>query len=313
MTTIAVVMVTSRGDEALEGTLAALGRARDAVGPSDQIITVIVDNASRDGTGARIRQRAPWADLVELPRNVGFAAGCNAGMRRAGESDLVVLLNPDVEVPSDFFTLLTTLDWPSDIAIRGPAIVHANGELEQSARGFPHARTGLFGRTSLLARVRPGSRLLRRDLVADLTAGPRVVDWVSNACSIAPAERFRSIGLLDEGYFLYWEDADWCLRATLNGYRVMYDPRIVVVHHQGSSSQYRRLSARAIVAIIWFHRSAFRYWRKNVAESPISTTVAALALALRCAFKLTALVVQRSINRPQTAGAHDKLGSGDHP
>jgi len=306
-------MVTSRGDEALEATLAALGRARDAVGPSDQVNAVIVDNASGDGTGERIRLHAPWADLVELPRNVGFAAGSNAGVRRAGQSDLIVLLNPDVEVPSDFFTLLTTLDWPSDIAVRGPAIMHTNGELEQSARGFPQARTGLFGRTSLLARVRPGSPFLRRDLLADLTAGPRVVDWVSNACSIRPTERFRSIGLLDEAYFLYWEDADWCLRATRNGYRVLYDPRIVVVHHQGSSSQYRRLSARAIAAIIWFHRSAWRYWRKNVAKSPISTTVAAFALALRCAFKLTALVVQRPINSLQTAVARDELGSGDHP
>jgi N-acetylglucosaminyl-diphospho-decaprenol L-rhamnosyltransferase len=313
VTTIAVIMVTSRGDEALETTLAALGRARGVVGPSDRIITVIVDNASGDPTRERIRLRAPWADVVELPRNVGFAAGCNAGMRRAGQFDLVVLLNPDVEVPLDFFTLLTTLDWPSDIAARGPAIVHANGELEQSARGFPRARTGLFGRTSLLARVRPGSRLLRRDLVADLTPGPRVVDWVSGACMIVPAERFRSIGLLDERYFLYWEDADWCLRATLIGYRVLYDPRIVVVHHQGSSSQYRRLSARAIVAIIWFHRSAFRYWRKNVARSPISTTAAAFALALRCAFKLTALVVHRSINRLRTAEARDELGSDAHP
>ena len=101
---------------------------------------------------------------------------------------------------------------------------------------------------------------------------------------IVPAEQFRSVGLLDAGYFMYWEDADWCHRAYVKGLSVLYDPTLVAVHRQGSSSRHR-----PVATIIHFHRSALRYWRRNVARSSLSTAAAAVALGARCAIKLTAL------------------------
>jgi GT2 family glycosyltransferase len=251
---------------------------------------VVVDNASRDGTVERIRRAAPDATLVELRRNVGFAAACNVGVERSRGADLVVILNPDVEVRHDFFSRLLTLPWDLDVAARGPAIVDGRGRLEQSARGFPRARTGLLGRASLLARLWPSSPLLRRELRATADERAKAVDWVSGACMIVPAERFESIGTLDAGYFMYWEDADWCRRAHNAGYSVIYDPSIVVTHRQGASSRYR--SAAATIA---FHRSALRYWRKHVASSPVSVSAAAAALTTRCLFKLMALGVRRAV------------------
>jgi len=283
-------MVTFRGGDSVALALDALARARDELDAGIDLDVVIVDNASRDGTTDRVRQKAPWAHVIELPRNVGFAAGSNAGIDRLRGSDLIVLLNPDVEVQADFLTRLVRLDWPQDVAARGPVVLDGRGQLEQSARGFPGARTGLLGRSSWLARVRPTSRLLRRDLVADPTAGAQVVDWVSGACLIVPAERFRSVGRLDELYFMYWEDADWCFRARAGGYSVIYEPTLVVTHRQGSSS-----SDRPVSATIWFHRSALRYWRVHVARSPASTAAAAAALAIRCAVKLIALATGRMI------------------
>jgi hypothetical protein len=109
---------------------------------------------------------------------------------------------------------------------------------------------------------------------------------------IVPSERFESVGPLDAGYFMYWEDADWCRRARAKGFSVLYDATLVVTHRQGSSSRYR--SAATIIA---FHRSALRYWRKHVARSPVSSAAAAAALGARCLLKLFALVVRRGLTR----------------
>jgi N-acetylglucosaminyl-diphospho-decaprenol L-rhamnosyltransferase len=287
LTKVGVSMITFRGGASVTRSLDALALAAGQLDTTCALDVVVVDNASGDGTPDYVRRNAPWASLIELPRNMGFAAGCNIGIRRLEDSEVIVLLNPDVEVRVDFLARLVALDWPSDVAARGPAVLSERGELEQSARGFPRAQTALLGRSSLIARVRPDSRLLRRELLADPSAGPRVVDWVSGACLIAPAERFRSIGPLDEGYFMYWEDADWCFRARTKGYSTIYEPSLVVTHHQGSSSR-----QRPVAATVAFHRSAYRYWRLHVARSPVSRAGAALALAVRCAFKLAALAIR---------------------
>jgi N-acetylglucosaminyl-diphospho-decaprenol L-rhamnosyltransferase len=292
VTRIGVVMVTFRGGDAVTRALDALARAGDQLDAETELDVVVVDNASGDGTVERVRRHAPWARLLESPRNLGFAAGCNLGVGRLRGSDLIVLLNPDVEVRADFLARLAALDWPSYVAARGPAVLDDDGRLEQSARGFPRARTGVLGRSSWLARAHPDSRLLRADLVADRSAGARTVDWVSGACMIAPAKMFATVGPLDDGYFMYWEDADWCLRASRLGYRVLYEPALVVVHHQGSSS-----AERWVTTTIAFHRSAFRYWRVNVSRSAISLVAGALALTIRCALKLAAQALRRTIVR----------------
>ncbi|HEX5224569.1 MAG TPA: glycosyltransferase family 2 protein, partial [Solirubrobacteraceae bacterium] len=210
MAVFGVAMVTFRGGDEPVRALAAIERARGAAGFAGEVRAAVVDNASGDGTAARVREHAPWADVVELARNRGFAAGANVAVQRLRGCELIVLLNPDVEVAEDFFARLAMLDWPPGLGARGPLVVGADGRTEQSARGFPRARTALLGRSSLLARLRPGSPLLRRELRAGAEGGARRVDWVSGACLIVPAARMAEVGPLDEGYFMYWEDADWC-------------------------------------------------------------------------------------------------------
>jgi GT2 family glycosyltransferase len=285
-------VVAFRGGDVLLRSLDALALARDGAGPAIALETVVVDNGSGDGTAERARRHAPWADVVELPRNAGFAAGCNAGIARLARAEVIVILNPDVEVRPDFLQRLVRLDWPPELAARGPAVFDERGALEQSARGFPRARTGVLGRTSLLARVLPGNRLLAAELRAAAEGGPRRVDWVSGACMIVPADRLRQVGLLDEGYFMYWEDADWCRRAYECGLEVMYEPSLVVTHHQGTSSR-----ERPFATIVAFHRSALRYWRLHVARSRLSVAAAAAALAVRCAAKLAGLGLRAGLGR----------------
>jgi N-acetylglucosaminyl-diphospho-decaprenol L-rhamnosyltransferase len=277
LTRIAVISVLYSGGAGQERWARALDDARRGLAGDVSLDVIAVDNSPGPDPGA-----VPQGARVIRPgRNVGFAAGCNLGLEAAGDATLVVLLNPDVEVGAEFLGRLASLSWPDDLAARGPQVLTPAGEIEQSARGFPSARTGVLGRTSLLARLAPRSRLVQQELRAEPDSGARPVDWVSGACLIAPRERFRSVGPLDEGYFMYWEDADWCRRAHDRGMRVEYEPALTVVHHQGSSS-----ASRPFMSIVVFHRSAFRYWRLHVGRSRAATALAGAALALRCAVKL---------------------------
>ena len=293
MLRVAVVTVTFRGGDQPLRWAAAVEAAHAAV-PADALAlrAIAVDNASGDGTADRLARGAPWVDVVRLDRNAGFAAGCNAGIRQAPEADIVVLLNPDVHVATDFFERLLRLPWPGDLAARGPRVIGADGAVEQSARGFPRLSTGLWGRTSLLARLLPEHPAARRELRADPAAGAADVDWVSGACLIAPADRFRLVGPLDERYFMYWEDADWCRRAHDRGLLVRYEPALVVHHHQGSSAR-----SRPVATTIAFHRSALRYWRKHEAHGRADLVLAAAALSARCCLKLAATALRAALRR----------------
>ncbi len=133
------------------------------------------------------------------------------------------------------------------------------------------------------------------DPLADADAGAHVVPGIGSVHDHA-AERFCSIGLLDEGYFMYWKDADWCHRAHARGYGVLYDPTLMVTHRRGSSSRYR-----PVATTISFHR-ALRYWRTNVAPSRASTAAAATALAVRSALKVAAIATRSIATRARAKG-----------
>jgi N-acetylglucosaminyl-diphospho-decaprenol L-rhamnosyltransferase len=238
----------------------------------------------------------------EQDQNRGFAAGCNAGLDCVASRAVVVLLNPDVIVDEDFFVRLAAIAWPQDLAAIGPRVLTPQGAIEQSGRAFPSVMTGAFGRTSLLSRLLPDSRLTRSQLLAEPAGRAQTVDWVSGACMIAPAERFARVGRLDTRYWMYWEDADWCRRAHDVGLRVEYHPELVVIHRQGSSSRLRPWQTT-----IACHRSAERYYRGHVARSRRELALADSLLAVHLIVKLVAVAIRRAVGR---ARGHDAGDSG---
>jgi len=288
---VRVISVTYRAGDAVIAWVEALQsawKARGGDGSADRLVVVAVDNASPDDTPALLGARAPFVTLLAQATNRGFAAGCNVGLRTAEPEEIVIVMNPDVLVSDDFFLALAELTWPVDVAVRGPQIVGQDEAVEQSARAFPTLATGLFGRTSLLARALPGSAVVRRQLRARPEAGAVDVDWISGACMIAPHDRWVEVGLFDERYFMYWEDADWCHRANDRGLRVRYEPLLAVRHHQGSSSSYRPLAT-----VVAFHRSAWRYHRSHARAGVAQDVVAALGLSLRAMIKLAVTACSR--------------------
>lgn len=286
---VALITVTYNGGDTSLAWADAVQRAW-ANRPSERVGSlraIAVDNASPDGTAQRLAAHAPHVEVLPQPVNAGFAAGCNVGLRAAAGSDVFVLVNPDVVVSDDFFRELYWLPIGPEIGAVGPYVVGADGEVEQSARRFPGVSTGLWGRTTLLTKLFPRAASSGQ-LLADPAGGRREVDWVSGACTVIPAAALAEVGLLDEGYFMYWEDADWCRRAHDRGLKVVYDPALAVSHQQGSSSATRRTATT-----LAFHRSAYRYYRLHVARNPVSRAAGAAVLAARCAVKLV-LLTRRS-------------------
>lgn len=282
MTRVVVISVLHRSGERLLDWAGALDRERRSIAETGSTLEAIaVDNASGDHSASLLRAKCPWISVLEQESNRGFAAACNLGLGLVAGEALVILLNPDVILVSGFVRALLEVPWPEDLGAIGPQVRGADGEIEQSARTFPTMRTGIFGRTSLASQLVPHSRLVRGQLLADPSAGARAVDWISGACMIVPTVQFQLVGVLDDGFWMYWEDADWCRRAQACGLRVEYHPELEVRHYQGSSS-----SIAPFRTTLAFHRSALRYYRLHVAGSIFTLYLAALLLSLRCAFKI---------------------------
>ena len=243
---------------------------------------VVVDNASRDGSGSIAAEFAPHVRLMPNAGNVGFSRGVNQGIR-ATEAPLVLIMNPDCRLlPGALAVLKDELARFDRCAIVGPRILDPDGSVQGSARGDPDMLTGLFGRSAVLRRLIPGSLVARRNVVSGdaIASGQRsvAVDWLSGACMLARRDALAEVEGFDERYFLYWEDADLCRRLRGRGYHVRYVPGATAVHRVGHSS--RTAQGPSIRA---FHASAYLYYATHVARAPFSPkrALARVVLAAR--------------------------------
>ena len=240
----------------------------------------VQDNDSCDDVD-RVNSAFPEVYLSKNKGNIGFARAVNAAIAQ-GSSPYLVLLNPDTMIiDSVFFSnVILFMEENRDVGILGPKILNDDGSVQGSARNFPSVLTGLFGRNCLFSRCLPGNALSRKDVVVSGLNGqkPKEVEWVSGACMVVRRKAVDDVGPLDERFFMYWEDADWCRRMWQSGWRVVYFPsRASVVHYIGGSS--RNARCRSLVE---FHRSAYRLFAKY-ASGPerLLKPLALWALALR--------------------------------
>lgn len=227
--TLSIIIVSFNARADLEGCLRSLAAAPPAL-PHD---IIVVDNASADGSATAVRDAWPRVRVIELPENAGFSKANNTGIR-ATRGDLVLLLNSDTVVrPGVIDRLAGRLLAHPEAAAAGPRLVDGNGrveiswgrmmspwtELRQKIRGRLYERG--FG---------PVVRVVRR-----AAASERYVDWVSGACLLVHRRDAESVGLLDERYFLYTEDVDFCAALRRRGRRVLFTPAAEVTHLRGRS------------------------------------------------------------------------------
>lgn len=250
---VAVLLVNYRAYDDLGRCLASLA---PYVTAEDEV--VVVDQASHRASLDRAARALPAVRLVPRDDNRGFAAGVNLAAA-ATRAPYLLLLNPDCVLRDDVLRALETwIAAHADTGVAGPRVVNADGSLQGSARRFPGPSTVIGGRTSWLSSRFPENWFSQRNLLAGRADGPTDVDWLSGACLMTTRAAFTRMGGLDESFFLFWEDADYCRRVVLAGLRCTYVPTSTVMHVGGTSAAHDR--ARAIRA---FHASAYTLYCKH--------------------------------------------------
>ena len=196
----------------------------------------VVDNASGDGSAEMVAARFPWANLVRNERNVGFAAAHNQALRGARARHLLVLNSDAAPQPGALRALVDYLDGHFDVAAVGPRLRRPDGKTQPSRRRFPTPLT-FFLESTQIQRFSPDNAVLRHYYVVDRSDDEEQdVDWLVGACLCVRASAAAEVGLLDERFFLYSEEVDWCRRFRTAGWRVVYLPSAEVDHLEFGSS-----------------------------------------------------------------------------
>ena len=200
--------------------------------PRDLHRIVVVDNASTDGSAEAVRAGWPDVDVVALDRNAGFAAANNVGFARTA-APLVLLLNSDTIVPPLAIDRLVDRLLESGATAAGPKLVDGEGwpELSYGPMLTPVAE---FQQRRRVRRA-SGRDTAARVFAEALVSGEREVDWVSGACLLTKRDAAVEAGLLDERYFMYEEDVDFCAAIRARGGRILFTPVSTVTHLRGRS------------------------------------------------------------------------------
>ncbi|MBU8870470.1 MAG: glycosyltransferase [Gemmatimonadales bacterium] len=206
--------------------------------PSCPHRVVVVDNASRDEGLAEVHRRYPDCHWIFNSENTGYAKGCNQGMAQL-DSEYFLVLNPDIVVkPGALDSLLVFADVQPRAGLIGPQLLNEDGSIQNSCRRFYTFGTLLLRRT-FLGKLFPRSRTVRLHLMQDFDhQSSRPVDWVLGGCILVRRSALERTGPMDERFFLYFEDVDWCYRMWQAGCEVQYTPDARFVHrHRRDSSQ----------------------------------------------------------------------------
>lgn len=264
--------------------------------PGSQVI--VADNASPDGSGAQIANAiaengwGQWARLMPLPKNGGFSYGNNAVVReqlaRASPPDYIWLLNTDTVVrPGALRSLVDFLEAHPDVGLAGSRLEHEDSTRQCSAFRF-HSIASEF-ETSL--QVGLVSKVLRPWAVApQLTDEPARYDWLSGASMLIRTKVFQDVGLMDEGYFLYYEETDFCLRAEKLGWSCWYVPQSRVIHLVGKSTGVTDAAGRGKRRAPYWFQSRRRYLIKH--HGVAYAALADIALAAGTALSMLANAVR---------------------
>lgn len=252
---------------------------------------IVVDNASTDGSPEMVRSEFPRVMLIRNTENMGFAHANNQALARC-RGDYLLLLNSDtVAHPGAFSALVAAMEAHPRAGIGGAKLLNSDGSLQYSCRRFPTFTAGLL-RNNPIGRLFPGNAKVQDYLMTDYDHTVAAeVDWVSGAALCIRRATLEQIGLLDETYFMYCEDVDWCYRACQAGWKVCYFPEAVITHHIGRSSD------KAMPAMVRaHHRSMGIFYRKHYAPTtpPLMRWVPPLGIWVR--MQLVLLEKRRGTN-----------------
>lgn len=250
---VSIISVTWNGKRFVHECLRSLKRDEDI-----PLEVIIVDNASTDGTPDLVAEQFPEFKLICNRQNYGFAKANNIGIQ-ASQGRYLCLVNSDVVVPEGCFReLVRFMDEHTDIGILGPQMIGPDGDIRRSTMRLPSLRNSLLRAFALdgvpwLSRAAGGQMMsdFRHNNIAD-------VEILNGWFWVIRREALDQVGLLDERFFMYGEDMDWCHRFREAGWRVVFYPYAKALHYGGASS-----SAAPIRFYVEMQRANLQYWSKH--------------------------------------------------
>lgn len=281
------VVIVSHG---AEGLLRRCLRSLEEHPAGGTMQVTVVDSGSPDATPEMVEREFPRVRLIRRG-NIGFSAANNLVLRQ-NEAAAVLLLNPDTEVYAGTLdAALARLRSGERIGMVGCKLVTESGELDHACkRSFP-TPLGALAHFTGIGRGERAPAALGQYRAAHLGDDePGEVDAVNGAFMLCRAEAVRDVGLLDEGYWLYMEDLDWCRRFWQAGWRVFYEPAGVALHVKGGSSGKRRRPRQEIA----FHRGMARFYRRFDApeHNPLVNAAVYVGIAVKLATSLAITAVR---------------------
>lgn len=256
---VSIIVLNYKGRE---DTLACLRSLEHLTYPQTHII--LVDNDSGDGTPEAVRSAHPNVEVVETGANLGFTGGNNIGIRRAlaRGADYIMLLNNDtVAAPDMLDVMIETMEADPAIGVTGPMIYYyGSPEIIWSAGGAIDWRRG----TTYMIGVNEEDK-------AQFGVEPRPVDFVTGCCLLARRAVWEQVGLLDDQFFMYWEEAEWCVRAARAGYRIVHVPLAMLWHkisleQRGASTRTYYYMTRNRLLFLRQSRAGLQSWLYTLTE-----------------------------------------------
>ena len=240
---------------------------------------IVVDNGSRDGSGDEVKKTFPFIHLVENGKNLGFAKAVNQGLQKAS-GKYVLLLNPDTRVKHGAIRhLLSFMASHLETGVAGAQLLNSDGSRQNSIANFPSLATELLNKRFLrwlFPKRYPGKERNYSESVE--------VDSVIGACMIVRREALDQVGFLDEDYFLFLEETDWCYRMKGAGWKICHVPQAEVYHFQGKSAEAERKRAK-----VEYYRSRYHFFKKN--KGNLQWVILHFGLLMRLGFELLSMAV----------------------
>jgi N-acetylglucosaminyl-diphospho-decaprenol L-rhamnosyltransferase len=277
-----VVVNSTGGRDLLRACLASLERHPASAG---QVVWV-VDNASTDGAPGMVRSEFPDVRLVELDGNYGFCVANNVALRQT-EAPYVLVLNPDTEIREGVLDHMpAVMEERPEVGMAGCRLEMRDGTFDHAAkRSFPTPLGALahFLRVGRSDRAPAWLKQYRAPELGEREQGP--VDSLNGAFMLVRREALEQVGLLDERYWLYMDDLDWCFRFKQKGWKVWYDGAVTVMHVKGGTTVRKR--HRGLRHNVAFHRSMGRFYRKFYAgRRPLVDAVIYVAIVGKLAISV---------------------------
>jgi hypothetical protein len=218
-----------------------------------EVEVFVVDNGSMDGSGEAVKEGFPKINLIQNEKNLGFAKANNQALSLS-KGKYLLLLNSDTQVKEGAVEkLFSFMEGHAEVGMTGVQLLNSDGSKQNSIANFPSLATELLNKSLL--------RLLFPEKFPGKERNyykPVEVDSVIGACMMVRRDAVDQVGLLDEDYFLFLEETDWCYRMKRAGWKIYHVPQAEVYHFQGKSAEAVKKEAR-----VEFYRSRYHFFKKN--------------------------------------------------